>query len=159
MQLDNRTSLPTLRLAELMARAVDGRSAHDRLVVRVSYTRHDCRQSWTGVYRHGGPIRVSINKRNRYPLVERLASGIYVDRRREVIGPNLVRDTWQQLAHRVQVPSGEYLALLGFLHEYSHFLDFGAGRRMRFRQTQADRFAYEALRARFPEVRVEAARA
>ena len=157
MQTENRTRLPTDALGRLLARAVEGVGDHRRLRLRIAWARRDCRQTWTGVFRPPSSIRLSLNAGNRYPLVERLNSGLYLDRRREIINGEEWH-FWRQAPNQVKVKSPAELLLLGFLHEYSHFLDYQARRNTRYKQTRADKFAFATLRQRFPEIETRAAR-
>ena len=157
MKIENLTSLPTLELGEMLTRAVEELGDHSRLRVRITWARPNCRQTWTGVCKFPASIRVSLNPGNRYPVTERLASGVYVDRRKEIVDGKEWH-FWRQLPNEVIVSRHEELALLGFLHEYSHFLDHQVKRNTRFKQTQADKFAFAVIQGRFPEIKVNQAR-
>jgi len=157
MQIENLTSLDGVGLSRLLARAVEGYGDQRRLRVRVGWTRADCRQSWTGIFRPAALIRVSLNRRNRYPLVERLNSGVYLERRREMINGEEWH-FWRQAPNEVIVKRPEELLLVGFLHEFSHRLDHQAGANLHYKQTRADKFAFGVLRERFPEIETRPAK-
>ena len=110
------------------------------LSVEVKFSRS--RRKWTGTC-YGGRllIRVRINPLNDYPCTEVFSTGEYSDRYSDG-----AYDYWSQRLQRIEFASPEEITVAGFLHEFSHYLDFKAGLDHRWKQTKADKFATSVLR-------------
>lgn len=91
-------------------------------------------------YPNGKLIRLRINRRNCYPVRIFFKTSEYFTKKdrygREVICQKL-------RARSFKTP--EHLILAIFLHEFSHYLDHLEGRNGRYKQTKADKFAYDRL--------------
>ncbi|MDO8585595.1 MAG: hypothetical protein Q7T82_00995 [Armatimonadota bacterium] len=145
MEICNKTHYD---LKRLFAEAVDGFD-HSGLTVEVKYCPSCSGRFVSGTYYREAPgrpdgklIRLRINKDNGYPLRVAFKTSDYITRidkkGREVIYQKLRYETFH---------TAERLALAIFLHEFSHYLDHLEGRNGRYKQTKADKFAVERMRA------------
>jgi hypothetical protein len=145
MQIHNKTEYD---LTSLFNAAVEG-FRHDGLIVEVKYCPAGSCRYISGTYYREAPgftqgklIRLRINRNNEYPLKVAFKTSDYFTRRdkkgREVI--------YQKLRYE-EFSTPERLALAIFLHEFSHYIDHMEGRNGRYKQTKADKFSVERMRA------------
>jgi hypothetical protein len=145
MQIHNKTAYD---LTPLFNAAVEGFD-HSGLLVEVKYSPAGSGRYISGTYYREAPafpqgklIRLRINRNNEYPLKVAFKTSDYFTRRdrkgREVI--------YQKLRYEV-FDTPERLALAIFLHEFSHYMDHMEGRNGRYKQTKADKFSIERMKA------------
>ncbi|MDH7600535.1 MAG: hypothetical protein QHI38_00125 [Armatimonadota bacterium] len=144
-------NLTNYDVEDLIQTAVQEFPAHDlrELAVEIKYCPRTSRQFASGTYYRcakgrpdGRLIRVRINRANVYPVVVHFRTSQYY-REKNSRGQEMV---YQKL-ETVSLRSPEHLVLAIFLHEFSHFLDHLAGRNGRYKQTKADKFAFQKLKA------------
>ncbi|MDO8684211.1 MAG: hypothetical protein Q7N50_12090 [Armatimonadota bacterium] len=145
MRITNKTEYP---VDSLFNAAMDGFD-HSGLFIEIKYCPAGSRRYISGTYYRRAPgypegrlIRLRINKRNKYPVRVAFKTSDYYTRTdskgREVI--------YQKIRYE-KFRKPEELMLAIFLHEFSHYIDHMEGRNGRFKQTKADKFAVEILRA------------
>jgi hypothetical protein len=145
MKIDNRTQYS---VGDLFEAALDGHD-HGDLAVQITYCPRNSSRYISGTYYRQCPrspdgkyIKLRINRNNKYPVSAAFKTSDYytrVDKQgREVI---------YQKFRRERFGTAEHLLVAIFLHEFSHYMDHMEGRNGRFKQTKADKFAVERLRA------------
>lgn len=145
MEIHNKTAYD---LAPLFSAALEDFD-HEGLLVEVKYSPAGSGRYISGTYYREAPdfpqgklIRLRINRTNEYPLKVAFKTSDYFTRRdkkgREVI--------YQKMRYEEFV-SAEHLALAIFLHEFSHYIDHMEGRNGRYKQTKADKFSMERMKA------------
>lgn len=132
MDFQNTTSLNDARLYEMFLRHT-APYRHDRLVVRVRYSR-GADYSGTCFY-HEARIFVNIGRRNRYPYA--LSTGI--------AKAHTTDNGWRREVYHLNIVNAEQLALFIYLHELFHYLIKQARRSPRRKEAMCDRFATRAL--------------
>jgi hypothetical protein len=122
---------------------------HDGLLIEIKYSPAGSGRYISGTYYRQAPgfpngrlIRLRINRNNKYPLQVAFKTSEYytqLDKKgREV--------TYQRLRYE-KFNNPEHLTLAIFLHEFSHYIDHMEGKNGRYKQTKADKFAIERMRA------------
>ncbi len=132
MNLTNRTSLDSSRLAALLPRAVAA-WPHQGLEVTVRYSR---RAEFSGTcYYQSGRIYINVGRHNQYPYLIRTAIA------------KAQSDTrcWRREIYTVEAADGYELVLFVFLHEFYHWLVKKARRNVRQKEARCDRFAAKVL--------------
>lgn len=132
VDFQNSTRMNSTVLAELFLRhTVPYR--HDRLIVRVRYSR-GADFSGTCQYQRGR-ILINIGRANRYPY----SLPTHVAR------PRSSATHWWREAYVLHLAGPEQLALFIYLHELYHYLVHAAGRCTRQKEGMCDRFATRVL--------------
>ena len=145
MLISNKTAY---KVDGLFDAALDG-CEHSGLHVEIKYCPAGSGRFVSGTYYRqapthpdGGLIRLRINQDNRYPVRVAFKTSDYrtrIDSKgREVIYQKMRCESFR---------TPEHLLLAIFLHEFSHYLDHLEGRNGRFKQTKADKFSLERLKA------------
>jgi hypothetical protein len=145
MEIHNKTAYD---LAPLFNAALEGYD-HEGLLVEVKYSPAGSGRYISGTYYREAPdfpkgklIRLRINRTNKYPLKVAFKTSDYFTRKdrkgREVI--------YQKMRYE-EFAAAEHLALAIFLHEFSHYIDHMEGRNGRYKQTKADKFSMERMKA------------
>ncbi|MGE3182650.1 MAG: hypothetical protein AB7N71_13540 [Phycisphaerae bacterium] len=132
MELTNSTSLRTAILHELFLRHTLP-YLHDKLVVRVRYTR-STDFSGTCYYREGR-IYVNVGRHLTFPY------RMYTN----VARPKSGSTHWSREAYTLQFRNSTQLALFIYLHELYHYLVHAARRNPRQKEGMCDRFAARVL--------------
>ncbi len=119
----------------------------DGLKVEVKYSPKTSRLYASGTYyrrtkKHsdGKLVRLRINRKNSYPIKMHFKTSEYT-RKRTITGEVRV---YQKIVEK-KVKTPEHLLVAVFLHELSHYLDHFEGRNGRYKETKADKFAYNRL--------------
>lgn len=132
MEFRNSTHLDDTRLYGMFLRHT-APYRHDRLVVRVRYSR-GADYSGTCFYQDAR-IFINIGRRNRYPYA--LATGI--------AKAHTTGNGWRRELYTLHIINAEQLALFIYLHELFHYLLKQARRSPRRKEAMCDRFAARVL--------------
>jgi hypothetical protein len=132
MDFRNSTSLDTFRLYAMFVRHT-APFAHDRLVVRVRYSRG---ADFSGTCYYGtSRLHINVGRHNRYPFM--LAA--------HVARARCNATHWWRDLFRLELFDAYQLALFVYLHELYHYLVKAAGRCTRRKEAMCDRFATRVL--------------
>ena len=119
----------------------------DGLEVEIRYCPLNSKRYASGTYyrqckghKDGRYIRLRLNRMNKYPVETSFKTSEYeknTDRKGNVV-------IYQKYI-KVKIKDAESLAAALFLHEFSHYLDHMQGLNGNYKQTKADKFAFEGL--------------
>ncbi len=128
----NSTRLDSTRLYDTFVRHT-WPYAHDRLTVRVRYSRG---AAFSGACHYAtGRLLINLGRRNHYPY----ALGTHVARACSN------RTHWWRETYRLILADAHQLVLFVYLHELYHWLIHAAGRNPRRKESLCDRFAARVL--------------